>query len=61
MAEKMSLIRVLLPALGSGTALGAAFYVLGAVANPIIPAVTAAGFAVVGFASGFTVGLSSSW
>ena len=57
----MGLMRDVLPALGSGTALGAAFYVLGAVANPIIPAITAAGYAIVGFAAGFTVGLAKSW
>jgi len=59
--EKPSFLRVIAKAVAYGTTVGTAFYVLGGVANPVMPAITAAGLAVVGFASGFSVALSDAF
>ena len=50
---------VLLESVAVGVALGAAFYVLGAVGSTLIGGVSAVGLSVVGFASGFAATFAS--
>jgi len=59
--EKPSFLRTLAKATAGGVAAGSAFFVLGSVANPMVPAITGLGLAIVGFASGFAVALADAY